>query len=232
MMNRWIKSLIDLFFPQVCIYCGAPFVEGEKYLCSECIIKLPRTSFHLRPENATEQLFWGKVTIERAASFLHFRKGGITQQIIHHLKYKGEWKLGVTMGRLMANEMKNSTFFNGIDLIVPVPLHKNRLKLRGYNQAEQIANGLSAVTGIPVCGNNLYRSIESESQTSRNVFQRWLNVRHIFLLKDAAALSGKHILLIDDVLTSGATLVSCIETVERGVFCKVSVLTLGGTQKM
>ena len=231
-MNRWIKSLIDLFFPQVCIYCGAPFVEGEEYLCSECIINLPRTDFHLRPGNATEQLFWGKVTVERASSFLHFKKGGVTQQIVHHIKYRGEKKLGVAMGKLMANEMRGSSFFNGIDLIVPVPLHRSRLKNRGYNQAEKIAIGLSEITGIPVCEDNLYRSIENESQTSRNVFSRWLNVRHIFLLKDASLFSGKHVLLIDDVLTSGATLVSCIETIERNVFCAVSVLTLGGTQKV
>ena len=231
-MNRWIKSLIDLFYPQVCICCGAPFVEGEEYLCSECIINLPRTGFHLRPENATEQLFWGKVAIEKASSFLHFKKGGITQQIVHHLKYKGEQKLGIIMGRLMANEMRGGSFFDGIDLIVPVPLHKNRLKSRGYNQAEQIAIGLSEITGIPVCSNDLYRSIENDSQTSRNVFRRWLNVRHIFLLKEASLFSEKHILIVDDVLTSGATLVSCIETVERNVFCRVSVLTLGSTQKM
>ena len=231
-MNRWIKSLIDLFYPQVCIYCGAPFVEGEEYLCSECVINLPRTDFHLRPENAIEQLFWGKVTVVRASSFLHFRKGGITQRIVHHLKYKGEKKLGVAMGKLMANEMRGSLFFDGIDLIVPVPLHKNRLQSRGYNQAEQIAAGLSEITGIPVCGDNLYRSIENDSQTSRNVFNRWLNVRHAFLLNDASFFVGKHILLVDDVLTSGSTLVACIEAIERNVFCTVSVLTLGGTQKM
>ena len=231
-MKKWIDSLIGLFFPQVCIYCGAPFVKGEEYLCSECLLKLPRTRYHEAPGNATEQLFWGKVSVVRASSFLHFKKGGITQQIVHHIKYRGEKRLGKLMGRLMANEMKGSSFFDGIDQIVPVPLHSARLKKRGYNQAEEIANGISEITGIPVCTGNLYRSIESDSQTARNVFGRWMNVRHIFLLHDPSRLSGKHILLVDDVLTSGATLVSCAETLERRIFCKISVLTLGGTQKL
>ena len=230
-MKRWINALIDLFFPQVCLYCGAPFVEGEEYLCSDCLLKLPRTHFHEAPNNATEQLFWGKATIERASSFLHFNKEGITRQIVHHVKYRDEKRLGFLMGKLMANEIKGSLFFSGIDLLVPVPLHSGRLKTRGYNQSEEIANGISEITGIPVSTGNLYRGIESESQTSRNVFNRWLNVRHIFLLRDPSFFEGKHILLIDDVLTSGATLVSCAETIERRTFCKISVLTLGATQK-
>lgn len=230
-MKKWIESIIDFFFPKVCLYCGAPLVEGEEYICSECLLNLPRTNFHLKHDNETEQLFWGKVRIERAISFLYFQKKGIIQQLIYHLKYRGEKKLGLLMGKLMGNEIKGTSFFNDIDLLVPVPLHPVRLKRRGYNQAEWIALGVSEITGIPVCTDNLYRSIENDTQTSQKVFERWQNTRNIFRIKSPSSFDGKHLLLIDDVLTTGATLISCIETVERYSSGKVSVLTLAHTKK-
>ena len=230
-MKKWIRSFFDLFFPKICIYCGAPLVEGEEYICCECILQLPRTNFYQKEGNLAEQLFWGKVQFCKIASYLYFYKRGITQKIIHSLKYKGEKRLGATMGKLMSNEMINSAFFEGIDLILPIPLHDNKLKKRGYNQSEWIAKGISDVTGIPICADVLYRTIETSSQTNQSVYDRWMNTRNTFGIKDISQLKDKHILLVDDVLTTGATLVACIETIEKQTSCKISILTLAFTSK-
>lgn len=230
-MKKWIKSFFDLFFPRICIHCGAPLVEGEAYICCECILQLPRTDFHRKEGNMAEQLFWGKVQFRKIASFLFFHKRGITQEIIHRLKYKGEKKLGATIGKLMGNEMIDSSFFDGIDVIIPIPLHIHKLKKRGYNQAEWIAKGISDITGIPIRTEILYRTIETQSQTSQSMYDRWLNTRNTFGIKDISQLKDKHILLVDDVLTTGATLISCIETIEKQISCEISVLTLAFTPK-
>jgi len=170
---------------------------------------MPRTNYHLQVDNEVEQRFWGKVEIERATSYFFYTKGSDYRHILFKLKYHGYRELGEVMGRYMAKELLASGFFQGIDLIIPVPLHSKRKRARGYNQSEWIASGLSHATGIPMDLDSLKRVVASNTQTRKSVFERWENVKDVFQVACPENMQGKHILLVDDVLTTGATLLSC-----------------------
>lgn len=200
--------------------------KGEEYICSGCNSLLPRTNLHLEKENEIEKRFWGKVEIERATAFFYYSKGSDYRKILHHLKYRRCKEIGEVMGRYFAKELISTDFFEGIDLIIPVPLHPKRMKARGYNQSEWIAKGISRITLIPLDTKSLKRNANNQTQTRRSVFDRWKNVENIFELTNYQDLEGKHILLIDDVLTTGATLVSCAMTIKNRPNTKVSILTL------
>lgn len=187
---------------------------------------MPRTSFYRQKENPVERLFWGKIPVERATSYLYYRKGSDFKQILHRLKYGGQKEIGEAMGRYMAAELRSCGFFEGVDVIVPVPLHKKRLKQRGYNQSEWIARGISAVTGIPVDAYSVAREKNTETQTRKTIMERWENVDGIFILLNPALFIGKHVLIIDDVLTTGATTVACASVFDGIAGVQVSVLTL------
>ena len=149
MMSIW-TDLWNLFFPHSCLLCGRQLISGERVLCLKCLSGLPRTQFHLRKDNIVECNFWGKIPVEHATSFLYYAKGGNVRQLLYELKYHGNQEVGEVMGRMMASELMCSHFFDGIDLIVPVPLHQRKKRLRGYNQSECLARGVSVVTGIPM----------------------------------------------------------------------------------
>lgn len=188
---------------------------------------LPRTNYHLLPDNPVEQIFWGKTPLARATSFFFYRKGSAYKYILHRLKYGGEKEIGEIMGRYVANELLPCGFFKDIDLIIPVPLHRKRQRARGYNQSEWIARGIVSVTGLLLDAESVVRDKFTETQTHKSKFERWENVSGFFsLTKHADELAGKHLLIVDDVLTTGATIVSvasCLSAVE-GV--RISVLTL------
>lgn len=148
-MSIW-TDLWNLFFPHSCLLCGRQLISGERVLCLKCLSGLPRTQFHLRKDNIVECNFWGKIPVEHATSFLYYAKGGNVRQLLYELKYHGNQEVGEVMGRMMASELMCSHFFDGIDLIVPVPLHQRKKRLRGYNQSECLARGVSVVTGIPM----------------------------------------------------------------------------------
>lgn len=225
-IKEWLSSFLFLLFPRCCIVCGRPLVKGEECICVLCNIDLPRTNYHLRKDNPVEQLFWGKIPLGRATSFFFYRKGDDFRRIIHQLKYGGQKEVGEIMGRYMATEMLSSSFFEGIDVIIPVPLHKKKLKIRGYNQSEWLAKGIAAVTGIPIVTDAVVRQKHTETQTRKSVSARWENVEGIFELGNADSLLGKHILLIDDVLTTGATTVECGVRLAEVEGVTISVLTL------
>jgi ComF family protein len=172
------------------------------------------------------KLFWGKVILESAASYLYFHKGNKVQQLIHQLKYKGRKDIGIKLGLQYGHDLKGSPFFQTIQLIIPVPLHPKRLKKRGYNQSEQFAIGLGKTMKIPMDPYVIYRKKETETQTNKSRFKRWQNVAEVFEVKDYVSLEMKHILLVDDVITTGATLESCILTLAsiRGI--RISVATI------
>jgi ComF family protein len=222
----YFKSLINLFFPRCCIVCGKPLVQGEEFLCTSCNINLPRTRYYLEKDNPIEKLFWGRTKLERACSFLYYYRGSDLRHVIYRFKYKGGNEVAEMMGRYMAAEMHDSNFFGGIDLLVPVPLHPKRLKERGYNQSEWLARGISAVTGITVETNALQRIKNVNTQTHKSSFERWENVKDIFVLQNPELIRNKHVLLIDDVLTTGATVLSCITALSKGDNVKISALTL------
>lgn len=225
-MRDWFDSLLSLFFPHCCLICGGALAKGEECLCACCNIDLPRTHYHKRKDNPVEQLFWGKMPLERATSYFFYRRGGNSRHILYPLKYNGQKEIGETMGRYMAAELLASGFFESIDLIVPVPLHKKKQKLRGYNQSEWLARGVSAITAIPVCTSGLVRKKNTETQTHKSVLQRWENVNGIFHVTSPENFIGKHILIIDDVLTTGATTVACASALATVESVRISVLTL------
>ena len=223
---RWPQSLVRLFFPHECIVCHAPLHDDEHCLCTACHAGLPRTNYHLRKENRVERLFWGKIPLERATSFFFYKKGSDYHRILYRLKYRGEKQVGFYMGRYMAAELLPAGFFRDMEVILPVPLHARREKERGYNQSEWIAKGIASLTGLPVAHRAMMRRVYTETQTHQTLLERWENVEGIFELCEPERLQGKHVLLVDDVLTTGSTLTACATplTALKGV--RLSILTL------
>jgi ComF family protein len=224
-MPGYFEDIIGLFYPELCITCGRKLVTQEKYICLHCLHDLPRTKFQFDPENKVAQLFWGRVKLESATSWLFFRKGSRYQKLIHYLKYKGLKEIGNEMGVLFGNDLKESPL-NKVDMVVPVPLHPRKLKQRGYNQSEWIAKGIASSMEKQISVNNLAREIYTATQTRKNRFQRWQNVEGIFSVKEPAELTGKHILVVDDVITTGSTLEAAAVALMKGGAEKVSIATL------
>lgn len=224
-MSIW-SDLWNLFFPRCCVLCGERLPEGVKHLCFKCLSELPRTNFHHRKDNLMEKDLWGKLPIGRAGAFLFYTKGGDVRKLVYELKYYGNKPLGHFLGWCMATELLPSGFFQGIDRIVPVPLHEKRKRKRGYNQSELLAQGLSEVTGIPVSGNLIVRNRYTDTQTRKGGYDRWMNVKDVFECACVKELENKHILLVDDVMTTGATIVACADALSRVPGLRISVLTL------
>lgn len=218
--------LLDLFFPNLCLICGEGLVSGEEQLCLKCLSKIPKTNYHLTEDNPVEKRFWGKVRIESASSYFFFHKGSDFQRLIHELKYRGNKEIGIILGKYAAAELIQSDSFSSVDMIIPVPLHKKKYAKRGYNQSSQIGIGISKVMGKPLVVNSLFRKIESTTQTKKSVYERFENTRGIFELKNPSEVAGKHILLVDDVLTTGSTIEACIHALQQAENVKVSVFTL------
>ncbi|HKJ78047.1 MAG TPA: ComF family protein [Prolixibacteraceae bacterium] len=225
-LEHTFNDLLELFFPSLCIACGNRLVSQEKYLCLSCWADLPVTNFHLEAENKVAQIFWGRVQIENATAWFHFRKGSNYQQIIHFIKYKGIKELGLECGKRLGSCLAVSEGFKNIDAIVPVPLHPKKHKKRGFNQSEWIAKGISEMLEKPLITGNLHRKIHTSTQTKKNRLERWQNVEGIFAVKNPEEFSGKHLLLIDDVATTGATLEACAEPLLNSENTKVSIATL------
>lgn len=226
LLKESIGSFVSLFFPHCCVVCGSLLAKGERCICTACNIRLPRTDYHLQKENPVEQMFWGKIALVKATSFFFYKKGSDFRRILHLLKYGGRKDVGEAMGRYMACELLPSGFFEGIDVIVPVPLHRKKQRMRGYNQSECIAQGISAVTQIPLDIKCISRNKNTATQTRKSTVERWDNVDSIFTLCDSHLLVGKHVLIVDDVLTTGATVVSCASAFNGVDGIRVSVLTL------
>lgn len=225
-VKKYLHSLLYLFFPPHCVVCDAVLEEGEEIICLACNIDMPRTNFHLESDNPVERMFWGKLPLVRASSYFYYNRGSGFRRLLHQLKYYGRKDIGEIMGRFVAEELKRTGFFKDIDLILPVPLHPLKQKDRGYNQSVCIAQGISAVTGIPMDTTSVVRCKNSTSQTDKSVYERWKNVSGIFKMNSSKNLVRKHVLIVDDVLTTGATITACADTfcVLEGV--RVSVLTL------
>jgi len=219
-------NLLSLLYPRLCVICGEPLIESEKFFCFACFLKLPRTYYHLIPENQAIERLAGKVSLEKASSYFYYSKGGIAQKLIAEIKYRGNRNLGEWIGAYLANDMISSGFFRGIDYLVPVPLHRSKEKKRGFNQAEKIAKGIALVTKIPLEINNVFREKANTTQTKKGLFDRWKNTQNLFNLKNTKLFKDKHILLIDDVLTTGSTLEALAQSLLKSKGIKISILTL------
>lgn len=223
---QWIIDFLMLFFPSNCLVCGKRLHTPGAILCFECEIKMPKTGFGDRRDNPVSKIFWGRVPVESGTSLFKFEKGSAYQTLLHDLKYHGNMRVGLYLGRLLGQELLH-TSFSDCDLMVPIPLHPKRLKQRGYNQSEIIARGASEITGIPVASNLIERKGYSLSQTSMNRQERFENIATAFTLCDHSRnLHNKKILIIDDVVTTGATLEACSQVLFSHFECLVYIATV------
>jgi len=220
-------DFLNLIFPNLCLVCGENLLKYEQHLCFNCLHNLPRTNYHLIIDNPIEKRFWGKVPVYRATAFFFFQKGSPFQKMVHSLKYKGNKEVGLVLGKYAGADLLNSDDFASVDLIIPVPLHPKKYKIRGYNQSEWIGKGLSEILKVPQNTTALCRIHENVTQTKKSVFERYENTEGIFELSDKQALVGKHVLLVDDILTTGSTVEACVRALIKVQNIKVSVFTLG-----
>ena len=232
-MNRIIagagelmEGFLSLFFPSYCLGCGEPLTRGEEVLCTFCLFHLPRTFFHQDPGNPAARVFWGRVRLEMTSSFVFFHKGGNVQELLHQLKYQGKKEIGHYLGKLYGYEIGDSLIFKEADLIIPVPLHPRKLRKRGYNQSQCFAEGLSEVLNIPVENNCLLRKKYTGTQTKKSRFERWENVENIFGIVNPHKIAGRHVLLVDDVITTGATIEACASVLLSLEGTRVSALSI------
>ena len=224
-LYRWGNDLVGLFLPRRCAGCDNGLMRSEQCLCLICMEDLPRTRFHDDPLNSVEQLFRGKVELAAASSFLHFSSKGMVQRMLHRVKYQHDMQLGLFMGRLMAEDLMTSTRFKDVDSFLPVPLHPRKEHMRGYNQSQVLVDGMRQRWPLPSIGKGLVRVVRTPSQTKRSRLDRWLNVKEAFHLPDPERLRGKHVLIVDDVVTTGATLEGCVKALSVVPDIRISLYT-------
>ena len=221
-----LSSLLDFFFPRMCPVCGNRLELDEHPLCLRCNMDMPRTMFWEHPyDNPLARMYWGKIPVEKAAAYFYFVPKAGTAQMVYGAKYHGRGNIAIELGEMLADEKKG--FFDDFDCIVPVPVTIKRKMKRGYNQSDMIAQGISNVTGIPIERHTVIRRHFDKSQTHLTRDERILNVDDVFVLKDVDSVKGKHVLLVDDVITTGATTISCAKQILKAENVKISILSLG-----
>ncbi len=231
MRALWLTKVLDFISPRQCVVCGARLSATERSVCTVCMLHLPRTGFHLTPsDNPMAQLFWHLAPVHRAAALFYYEPHSAIARLVYQLKYGHRPDIGQDMGRVMAVDMLPSRYFDDVDLLVPVPLAGKRLHQRGYNQSHQLALGISQVTHLPVDTRLLTRRRFQQSQTQLNRQERQSNVADTFEVHDGEQLTGLHVLLVDDVCTTGATLIACANALSVVPRLRISVLTLGFTK--
>lgn len=224
-MYSFFSDLIHLFFPEVCSACMVGLVRGEKTICLDCHLQLPQTRFHECPGNAAEKQLSGLCPVSAVASLWHFNKSSRVQKMVHNLKYAGHREAGVLAGCLLAQQLMCSTRFNGLDGIIPVPLHRLKMLKRGYNQSECIAQGLSMTMNLPLHTDWLQRVSDGATQTKRSRKSRHEAVENAFVV-DRRLVRPGHYLLVDDVITTGATLISCVNALSTVEGVRVSAASM------
>ncbi|MFD2148171.1 ComF family protein [Mucilaginibacter antarcticus] len=225
-LHLYLTNFLSLIFPNLCPACGAELVVNEEIICTNCRYNLPQTNFHLQADNIVARQFWGKLRLEGAYALYYFTKGGKVQNLMHHFKYKGMHKIGNLMGDIAGVQLSKNEIFAGVDYIIPVPLHKNRLRERGYNQAACFAQGLAGQLNAVVEENNLIRTKATKTQTKRSRFARFENMKEVFTVANAEKLKGKHVLLVDDIVTTGSTLEACAIPLLEIPGLKLSIATI------
>ena len=225
-MKKIISNFLGLLYPNLCLICGENLLKNEQQICLKCLSEIPRTNFHLYKDNPVEKRFWGKADIQKATSFFFFTKGSPFQKLLHELKYRDNKDIGELMGKYAAVDMLTDETFCSVDYIVPIPLHPKKYTKRGYNQSELICNGISIIFDKPVDTKSLIRRKETSTQTKKSVFERYENTSGIFEVKNKETFEKKHVLLVDDVLTTGSTIEAAIQAIKQCEGVKVSVFTL------
>ena len=230
-----VKSLLNdamhLFFPHTCMGCGNDVIANDNILCLRCISNLPHTNFEKLPGNPIENIFRGRVHIEAASSQFYFSKGHLLQYLIHQLKYKGNKTAGEYLGAVMGKALLQSGRFSNIDYLIPLPLYADKEFKRGYNQAEVICDGMSTAMQVPVHANNVIRQHYTDTQTKKHRAERWENVEGSFKVLHPQKLQGKNILLVDDVITTGATLEACAQLLTQIAGTNIYLATVATASK-
>lgn len=224
--SKWVTGLLSLIYPSTCLSCYSPLYNHEIYLCKECYSHLALTGYENLADNPVAQLFWGRVPLEFAASLFFYRKGETIQQLIKIMKYRGEPEAGVYLGQIAGKLLNRTSLLTKPDYIMPVPLHPAKERKRGYNQCEKIAEGMSPLINSPVDTTLLFRRINNSSQTTKSRYERWENVDTIFGLNQPEEYKGSHILLIDDVITTGSTIEACCHALLAIPDLKISVVSI------
>ncbi len=225
-MAKTLDSVLQMVFPNLCVGCGSFLSVGEDILCDLCDLNLPLYGASSLKENAVTKGFWGRVNIVYGSALLVFSEDSLTHKVLHNIKYKSNTDLAHSMGIRLGRSVLANKYFDKIDIIVPVPLHPRKELLRGYNQSFLLAKGMSEVLSLPISSKALSRTFDSSTQTKKNRFERHKNMANIFEISDVQNLENKHVLLLDDVLTTGATLEACIIALEKVEGIKISVCTL------
>ena len=224
---NFLEDFISLLYPRVCAACGNSLFKNEGIVCTSCLYHLPKTNYHLMDESPLDKVFWGRSKLAYTAALYFFQKKGKVQHLIHQLKYKGRTDVGIFMGEILGNDLKKSAHFADIDAVVPVPLHLAKQRKRGYNQSEQFAIGLASAMNIDMDATSFIRTVDTQTQTRKSRFARWENVKEIFHVADAGKLANKHLLLVDDVITTGATLESAANILLQIEGVKLSIACIG-----
>jgi ComF family protein len=225
-----LHSFLNLFFPKICVACKQVLVQQEKVLCARCSHELPLTNLHKHDSKVISKLFYGTVVLEHATALFYYPKKGVVRQMIHHLKYKSQQNISSYLGKWLGAELKNCGYYNDIDIVIPVPLHKKRMQQRGYNQVEGFAKELAISLNASYNDTTLFRNKNTSTQTVKNRLTRWKNVETIFEVIDVNTLKGKHILLVDDVITTGATIKACVTELNKIHNVKLSLAVMAYTQ--
>jgi len=230
-LKNIISSTLHLFYPHICTGCGSDVLEKDNLLCLECIHNLSHTGFADLPNNPVEKYFWGRTPITAAYSQFYFSKEFLIQHLIHQLKYKGDTEIGFYLGEMMGKTLLKSSRFSSVDALIPLPLYADKEHKRGYNQAAVICNGMSAIMNVPVLSGAVIRRYATETQTRKHRTERWENVKESFKVVKEKELAGKHLLLVDDVVTTGATLEACGNIILNATNARLSIATLAYAAK-
>jgi ComF family protein len=225
-VKRYFNDLLNFLFPELCVICSRTLVAQEQEICLHCINDLPLTYFHLDNENPISKIFWGRKDVVMATAMYHYGKGNKIQKYLHALKYQNHPYLGKKAGLVYGNVLKNNLEISQCDFIIAVPLHDLKLKVRGYNQSQVFAEGLSESLEIPILNNVLNRIKNTATQTKKTKEERAKNVKGVFEIKNSDALKGKNIILVDDVVTTGATLEECCAELNKIEGLKIYILCI------
>jgi len=220
------KSVLNIFFPKVCYACLGALGDYEDMICVDCRHNLPVTNFHFDNSKAIQKVLYGRCKIEHGTALFRFEKKSLVQQLIHGLKYKGYQNIGVLLGNWLGTELQQVNAYRDIDMIIPVPLHKKKLRSRGYNQVEKFGQHIAKALNVAYIDNVLVKISNTKSQTKKGRMARWVNSEELFDIQNLSSIENKHILLVDDIITTGATMEACILVLNRAKNIKISIATM------
>ena len=227
---RILKEVFAIFFPEMCLCCNDYLASHESIICLNCRHDLPLTNFSFEENNLIEKSFYGRIPLENATSLFYFFKKGNVQHLIHQLKYHNQQQVGTFIGDWLGEQLVESERFNTVDCIIPVPLHPKKFKKRGYNQVTTFGESLAKKLAVPYQEHILTRVSSTNTQTKKMRLERWKNVQELFHVENNLALENKHILLIDDVITTGATLEACYDALKKTKNLKISIACMAYTK--